>query len=60
MPVRLHKDTKGKVKHQEVNKPVDLVDAEVAVSAIAERNCPTRPAQLLHGNYMVQVPHIAT
>jgi hypothetical protein len=47
------------IKPLEVKKPVDLVDAEVAVSAVAERNRPTRPAQLLHGNDMVQVSHIA-
>jgi transcription initiation factor TFIID subunit TAF12 len=29
------------------------------VSAVAERNCPTRPAQFFHGNDMVKVSHIA-
>ena len=38
-------------------QPVNLVDTEVAMSPIAEGNSSTSPADLLHGNDVVQVAH---
>ena len=38
-------------------QPVNLVDTEVAMSAIAEGDSSTGPADLLHGNDVVQVAH---